>query len=34
MLIQAADTLLVDDATEAYFDAARTIESDYEMRRV
>ena len=34
-LIEAADKLLVDDATrKAYFDATRGIESDYEMRRV
>jgi hypothetical protein len=34
LLIDAADKLLVDDATrKAYFEAARTIGSDYEMRR-
>jgi hypothetical protein len=34
-LLIATDRLLVDDATRrTYFDAARTIESDFEMRRV
>jgi beta-lactamase regulating signal transducer with metallopeptidase domain len=35
LLIGSADTLLVSDAArQAYFDAARTIGSDFEMRRV
>ena len=34
-LLVATDRLLVDDATRrTYFDAAKTIESDFEMRRV
>ncbi len=34
-LLIASDRLVVDDATRrAYFDAARTIQSDFEMRRV
>ena len=35
LLIGSGDQLIASDATrKAYFDAARTIESDYEMRRV
>ena len=35
LLIDSADKLLVDDATrQAYFEAARTIHSDFEMHRV
>jgi hypothetical protein len=35
LLMSGSDTLLADDATgKAYFEAARTIDSDYESRRV